>query len=113
MVGCSRNNEGALEAWHAGSLSRRLIVYGVVVVFSGWQFIYFFVLEQVPITGRRRFSWLPRSMLAKLDEMERQWMEEQRKIEDKSFIKRDYPGLRKIEAVFDRLVKASELNDTA
>ncbi len=52
-------------------------------------------------------------MLAKLDEMERQWMEEQRKIEDKSFIKRDYPGLRKIEAVFDRLVKASELNDTA
>lgn len=40
-------------------------------------------------------------------------MEEQRKIEDKSFIKRDYPGLRKIEAVFDRLVKASGLDDIA
>ncbi len=101
------------RAWCAESLSRRLIVYGVVVVFSGWQFIYFFVLEQVPITGRRRFSWLPRSILARLDETERQWVEELRKKEEKVFIKHDYPGLRKIEAVFDRLVKTSGLDNIA
>ena len=101
------------RAWYAGSLSHRLIIYGVVVVFSGGQLIDFFVLEQVPITGRRRFSWLSRSKLARLDETERQWVEELRKNEEKLFITREFPGLRKIEAVFDRLVKASGLDNVA
>lgn len=40
-------------------------------------------------------------------------MEELRKNEQTLFIKSDYPGLRKIEAVFNRLVEASGLDDIA
>lgn len=98
---------------YAKSLSHRLAVYSVVTFFSGMAIVYFFVLELVPITGRRRISWLPQSTLTILEEMERRIMEKLRKNEEKFFIDNDYPGLRKIEAVFNRLVMASGLEDIA
>ena len=101
------------RARYAESRSIRLAVWGVVVSVSGLAYIYLFVFEKVPITGRRRISWLPRWELTRLEDTEREVMEELRKNEQTLFIKSDYPGLRKIEAVFNRLVEASGLDDIA
>ena len=90
--------------------SHRLAVYGVLVFFSGATIFYFVAFERVPITGRRRCSWLPQS---KMEEMERVDMEKFKENEEKLVVNSDYPGLRKIEAVLDRLVKASGLDDIA
>lgn len=48
-----------------------------------------------------------------LDEAEREAMNTLRENEERLFIKSDYPGLRRIEAVFNRLVKASGLDNIA
>ena len=101
------------QAQYAESRSRRLAVYCVVILLSGTTYIYFFVLDQVPITGRRRVSWVPRWELTRLEDSERDATEKIRKNEQDIFIKSDYPGLRKVEAVFNRLVKASGLDDIA
>ncbi len=84
-----------------------------MVFVSGVTIIYFFALERVPITGRRRWSWLSKSTLTELHEEESRVMKELRDNEEKIFISSDYPGLRKIEAVFERLVKASGLDGIA
>lgn len=101
------------RAWYDGSFLHRLAIYGILVFISGMTIIYLFVLERVPITGRRRFSWLPRFWLSRLEEAESQVTELLRKNEEKLFIKSEYPGLRKIEAVFNRIVKASGLDGIA
>lgn len=101
------------QAWYSEKFSHRLATYGVLVCVSGMAIIYIFAFERVPITGRKRFSWLSQSMMTKLEEAERESMEKLRENEEKSFIKSDYAGLRKIEAVFNRLVKASGLEDVA
>ena len=75
--------------------------------------IYFLPLERVPITGRRRLSWLSQLALEKMDETERQVMEVLRQNEEKLFIKQDYPGLRKIEDILKRVGEASGLDDIA
>lgn len=101
------------QARYAESRSHRLAVWGSVVFISGATYVYLFVLERVPITGRKRFSLLARPALAKLEEAEREMMERLQVDKEKLFIKNDYPGLRKIEAVLNRLVKASGLDDVA
>ena len=105
--------KSAWRAWYTDRFLNRLAVYGVVVFVSGVTVVYFFALERVPITGRRRWSWLSRSTLAKLHEEESRVLKELRDNEEKIFISSDYPGLRKIEAVFERLVKASGLDGIA
>lgn len=101
------------QAWYAEKRSHRLAVWGIVIIVSGMAYAYLFVSELVPITGRRHISWLPRWKLTRLENLEREVMQNIRQNEEKLFIKSDYPGLRKIEAVFDRLVKASGLDDIA
>ena len=101
------------QAWYAERRSHSLAVWSVVIFVSGMAYIYLFVFERVPITGRRRISWLPRWELTKLENMDREAMELLRKNEQRFFINSDYPGLRKIEAVFNSLVKASGLDDIA
>lgn len=112
FLGAAKKWKSSWQAWYVGSLSHRLTVYGIVVFVSGTTIVCFFALERVPITGRRRFSWLSQSSLTKLDETERERLNELRENE-RFFIKSDYPGLRKIEAVFNRLVKASGLDKIA
>ena len=82
-----------------------------MVCISGATIVYLFVLERVPITGRRRFSWLSQSTLTKFEEKERKALNLMEENEEKLFIQNDYPGLRRIEAVFARLVKSSGLDD--
>lgn len=101
------------QARYAENRLHRLAVHGVVLFISGTTIIYLFVLERVPITDRKRFSWLSRSALTKLEESERETMKRLQKDEENLFIKSDYPGLRKIDAVLNRLVKASALDDVA
>ena len=101
------------QARYAESHWIRLAVWGVMISVFGMACIYLFVFERVPITGRRRISWLPRGELTKLEDMERNSIEDQRKNEQTLFIQSDYPGLRKIEAVFNRLVEASRLDNIA
>ena len=50
-------------------------------------------------------------MLAILEQEERKVLDLMAENEGKWFIKNDYPGLRKIEAVLARLVKSSGLDD--
>ena len=101
------------RARYAERLSRRLAVRGLVVFISGMTLAYFLVLEPVPITGRRRVCWVPQFMLAKMEEMDSQVMENVRENAEKDLVRSDYPGLRKIEAVLKRLVEASGLDDIA
>lgn len=100
------------QARYAKNRMPRLAMDGVMAFVFGTAFVYFFVLERVPITGRKRFSWLSQSTLTNLDETERIFRKMLQDNEEKLFIKSDYPGLRKIEAVLDRLVKVSGLDDT-
>ena len=113
FLGAAKKWKSSWQAWYAGSLSHRLNIYGIVVFVSGTTIVYFFASERVPITGRRRFSWLSRSSLTKLDETERERLNILRENEERFFIKSDYPGLRKSEAVFNRLVIASGLDNVA
>ena len=97
--------------YRPASLKYRIILYSAVVCISGATIVYLFVLERVPITGRRRISWLSQSTLTRLEETERKVLGLMAENEEKWFIEKDYPGLRKIEAVFARLVKSSGLDD--
>ena len=101
----------AMTRYSPASLKYRIIFYSAVVCISGATIVYLFVLERVPITGRRRFSWLSRSTLTKFEEKERKALNLMEENEEKWFIQNDYPGLRRIEAVFARLVKSSGLDD--
>ena len=101
------------QARYAESRSIRLAVWGVVISVSGIAYIFFFVFERVPDTGRRRISWLPRWELTRLEGSEREVMEALQKNEQTLFIKSDCPVPRKIEAVFTRLIEASGLDDLA
>lgn len=100
-----------ITRYSPASLKYRIILYSAVVSISGATIVYLFVLERVPITGRRRISWLSHSTLTTLDEVERQILDFMAENEEKCFIRNDYPGLRKIEAVFARLAKSSGLDD--
>lgn len=113
MAKMSSRWKSGWQAWYAEKWSHRLAVYAVGICISGAMVVYFFALERVPITGRKRFGWLSQSALAMMDENLRKIMERLGENEEKIFIKSDYPGLRKIEAVFNRLVKASGLDDIA
>ena len=86
-------------------------MHGVFFSVTGSFFIYRFIMDRVPITGRKRVSRLSRSTLMELDEMDRRVIEEIRKKGEKFFVRGDYPALRKVEAVFNRLIKASGLDD--
>ena len=50
-------------------------------------------------------------MLTAVEQEERKALDLMAENEEKWFIQNDYPGLRKIEAVFARLVKSSGLDD--
>ena len=93
------------------SFKYRVILYSAGVCISGATIVYLFVLERVPITGRRRISWLSQSTLTNLEEVERKILDVMEENEEKWFIQNDYPGLRNVEAVFARLVKSSGLDD--
>ena len=86
-------------------------MHGILFSVTGSFFIYRFIMDRVSITGRKRVSWLSRSTLMELDEMDRRVIEEIRKNGEKFFVRSDHPGLRKVEAVFNGLVKASGLDD--
>ena len=100
-----------MTRYSPASLKCRITLYSAVVCISGATIVYLFVLERVPITGRRRFSWLSQSTLTKLEEDERKVLNSMEENEKKLFIQNDYPGLRRIEAVFARLVKSSGMDD--
>ena len=74
--------------------------------------VYFFASEEVPITGRRQFSYLSRFMPFVTDKDGPPkgimiWNEGKRYLPD------HHPLFHKIEAVFQRLVKAGGLEDRA
>ena len=100
-----------ITRYSPASFKYRVILYSAGACISGATIVYLFVLERVPITGRRRISWLSQSTLTKLEEMEREMLDSMDENKEKLFIQNDYPGLRKIEAVFARLVKSSGLDD--
>ena len=100
-----------ITRYSPASLKYRIVFYSAVVCISGATIVFFFVLERVPITGRRRISWLSQSTMTKLEETERKELSLMEKNEEKWFIQKNYPGLRKIEAVLARLVKSSGLDD--
>lgn len=99
------------RTWYATSLSHKLAVWGVVVFTSGATAVYLFALERVPITGRRRFSWVSRSTLAHSEQTEREFLETLEGDNKCLSVISDYPGLQKMQAVLDRLVRSSGIDD--
>ena len=100
-----------ITRYRPASLKYRIILYSAVVCISGATIVYLFVLERVPITGRRRLSWLPQSTVKKLEETDQKFLGIMAENEKRWFIQRDYPGVRKVEAVLARLVRSSGLDD--
>ena len=95
-----------------GSLSRKVIVGGLGIFVFGTT-IYFYALEQVPITGRRQLRWLPQLWLRAIDEVEREEIEGViREKEGKFFTQDEYPGLQTLKTVLERLHEASGLDNT-
>ena len=88
----------------------KLAFYGIAVYISGITIIYYFFLERVPITGRRRFSNQLEFLMRGLEEVDRQSVEELRGDEEKGSMEIDGPALEKIRSIINRLVKAGGLD---
>ena len=100
-----------ISRYNPASLKYRIILYSAVVCTSGAVIVYLFVLKKVPITDRRRISWLSQSTVTKLKETERKILDLMAENEENWFIQKDYPRVRKVEAVLARLVRSSGLDD--
>lgn len=56
-------------------------LYGIVLYISGTTTVYLFLWERVPLTGRKRLSWLWGSSLREPDELDRLAVEKLRRTE--------------------------------
>lgn len=101
-----------IARWRSRSQTWSIVAFGWDMLVFGTT-LYYFALEQVPITGRRRLRSLSSSWWTVLDEGYHNTVEKIiHEYEGKFFTKDEYPGIQTLKAVLERLVKASGLDST-
>ena len=97
--------------WHIWATKHKYIVFTFKAFVSGTVVLYFFASEPVPITGRRQLNFVPRSVAKWMAKSAREKEDGLREHLKHCSWHGDHPGMRKVNLIFDRLIRASGLGD--
>lgn len=97
--------------WHDWATEYRYFLYAIVLFASGITVFCSYSLQRVPITGRLQLDLIPHWVAVRIEKSERKKEEELREDLMKCSFGSDHPGMQGVNLIFNRLIRASGLDN--